>query len=328
MNDLNVNKKFGVTDAKDKKEVDGFIEGNNKIVAYLIKNLLLNREAKNVHTLEAMMKEEFETYEEFLDAIEYGMKEKLIKNWRTEGIWRSLVDGCISLSVKPIDLMGCEQLRGFNLEFTAPAMMNEIIMEIIETKLCADIRRVSEFNLYSEEERDEMLREHGMLADASIKWFDGINLEILRGYFQKEMKEVVRDEVILSFQMRSQENARKLITKLKKFKHLEEVVGKEPTKDGVCFTGIGEMIDLENDRNTVFCLLQELKSELEIFKSRCELDAMKMQTKDIIDEVCRGIKYFGKCEFTTERMERLSVVQYLVIIYACYGVFLVEKNKY
>ena len=128
--------------------------------------------------------------------------------------------------------------------------------------------------------------------------------------------------------MRSQENARKLITRLKKFKHLEEVVGKEPTKDGVCFTGIGEMIDLENDRNTVFCLLQELKSELEIFKSRCELDAMKMQTKDIIDEVCRGIKYFGKCEFTTGRVERLSVVQYLVIIYACYGFFLVEKNKY
>ena len=55
---------------------------------------------------------------------------------------------------------------------------------------------------------------------------------------------------------------------------------------------------------------------------------MKRQTKDIIYEVALGIKYFGRLEFTTGRVERMSVLQYLVIIYACYGVFLVEKNKY
>ena len=85
MQDMSVKKKFGITDAKDQKKVDGFLEGDNKIVAYLIKSLLLNREAKNVFTLEAMMKEDSETYKEFIDAIEHEMKEKLIKNWRTEG---------------------------------------------------------------------------------------------------------------------------------------------------------------------------------------------------------------------------------------------------
>ena len=44
---------------------------------------------------------------------------------------------------------------------------------------------------------------------------------------------------------------------------------KKPTKDGICFTGIGEMKDLEDDRDTVFRLLQELKGDLETFKSKC-----------------------------------------------------------
>ena len=140
MKDMIVKKKFGITDAKDREEVNGFHDGDSKIVAWLIKKLLLNCEAKNVFTLEAIMKEDPETYEEFIDAIEHEMKEKLIENWRTEGSWRSLVEGCVTLRVKPTDLMGYEQLRSFSLEFTAPAMMNEIIKEIIETKLCLGIR--------------------------------------------------------------------------------------------------------------------------------------------------------------------------------------------
>ena len=72
-----------------------------------------------------------------------------------------------------------------------------------------------------------MVLANGMLADASVKVFDGINLETLHRTFQREMKDIVKDKVELSFQMRREESARKLIVKLQKFRHLEEVLGKK-----------------------------------------------------------------------------------------------------
>ena len=73
-----------------------------------------------------------------------------------------------------------EVLRSFNLEFTAPRCFNEIIQEIIEKRLCTGSQRVSEFKVFSREEREKMILAHGMLADVSVKVFDGLNLETLR----------------------------------------------------------------------------------------------------------------------------------------------------
>ena len=83
---------------------------------------------------------------------------------------------------------------------------------------------------------------------------------------------------------------------------------------------------MEGDRNTVFHLLQELKDDLETFKAKCENKELKKNAKDVIYEVAVGIKYFSKLEFTTEKQKRLSTLQYLVIIFSCYGVFLVEEK--
>ena len=99
----------------------------------MIKKLLLSREAKNVNTLEAIMKENSEIYEEFIAAMEHEDKEKLIEKWRPEGVFRALVEACISIRVEAMDLIRFdssekdEVLRSFNLEFTAPRIFNEII---------------------------------------------------------------------------------------------------------------------------------------------------------------------------------------------------------
>ena len=96
------------------------------------------------------------------------------------------------------------------------------------------------------------------------------------------MKNVVREEVEASFQMRKKQNDRKLITKLQKFRYLEEKHCKKPNEDGVTFSGLDKVKDVEGDRNTVFHLLQELKDDLETFKAKCKNEGLKKNAKDVI----------------------------------------------
>ena len=72
----------------------------------------------------------------------------------------------------------------------------------MKKRLCVGSQRVSEFKLFSRKEREKMILANGMLADVSVKVFDGLNLETLRRTFQHEMKNVVREEVEASFQMK------------------------------------------------------------------------------------------------------------------------------
>ena len=168
MKDMDVRRKFNIIGSRDQKEIDGFCNGDRKTVAWIIKKLLLSREAKNPITLEAIMKEHLETYDEFVDAVEFEMKDKLMKKWRTEEIWKSLIEGCVTIRVQPTDVKGNksskdEVLRSFRVEFTAPQMMNAIIKEIIEKKLCQGSVRVGEFKLVNAEERAKMVISNGML---------------------------------------------------------------------------------------------------------------------------------------------------------------------
>ena len=57
MRDLMVRRKFEAIGVQDRKELEGFRNGEPKVVAWMFKKLLLSREAKNVNTLEGIMKE-------------------------------------------------------------------------------------------------------------------------------------------------------------------------------------------------------------------------------------------------------------------------------
>ena len=125
--------------------------------------------------------------------------------------------------------------------------------------------------------------------------------------------------------MRKVENARKLITKLQKFCYLEEKHGEKPNEDRITYSGLSKVKDVEGDRNTVRHLLEELKDDLETYKAKCEDKGLKKNARDVIFEVACGIKYFSKLEFSREKQKRLSTLQYPVIIFSCYGVFLIEE---
>ena len=191
MKDTDVKKKFNILDSKDKKEVDGFTSGDSKAVAWVIKKLLLNREVKNPNTLDALMREHLGTYDEFVEAFETEKKDKLMKKWQTQDIWRAFIEGCVTIRVQPTDVMGNKSTKdgllcSFRVEFTAPQILNAIIKEIIEKKLCEGSLRVKEFGLVNAEERAKMVILHGMLSDVSVKVLDGINLETLRKFVREK----------------------------------------------------------------------------------------------------------------------------------------------
>ena len=51
----------------------------------------------------------------------------------------------------------------------------------------------------------------------------------------------------------------------------------------------------------------------------------KEKVKNVIADVCSGIKYFSKIEFLGKKQKRMDPLKYLAIIFICYGVFLIEK---
>ena len=164
-----------------------------------------------------------------------------------------------------------------------------------------------------------------MIADESVKYFDGLNLESLRRTFEHEIKKVVKAEEEIPFQMRKTESARKLIVKLQKFRYLEEKLKEKPNSSGIIMSGLSKYKDVEGDRNTVKRLLEELKEDLESYKAKCFIMDIRRKLKNVIFDVCNGIKYFSKIEFLGRKQKRMDTLKYLAIIFICYGVFLIEK---
>ena len=79
------------------------------------------------------------------------------------------------------------------------------------------------------------------------------------------------------------------------------------------------------DRNTVKHLLDELKEDLESYKAKCFIMDIRRKLKNVIFDVCDGIKYFSKIEFLGRKQKKMDTLKYLAIIFICYGVFLIEK---
>ena len=211
------------------------------------------------------------------------------------------------------------------MEFTAPRSFNEIIRKIIEKKLCDGVSRVKNFKHFNLAQRKRLVASRGMIADESVEYFDGLNLESLRRTFQHEIKRVVKAEEEIPFQMRKTESARKLIVKLQKFRYLEEKLKEKPNSSGTIFSGLSKYRDVEGDRNTVKRLLEELKKDLETYKSKCFIMDIRRKLKDVIHDVCDGIEYFSKIEFLGRKQKKMDTLKYLTIIFICYGVFLIEK---
>ena len=105
MNDLNVRRKFNAINTKNPKEGTLFKEGDEKMCAFLFKKTLLSKEAKNVFTMEAIMKENPQEYENFLNAMERGVKQEIYEKWRQGGIFKVLTEACISLRVVRTEIM-------------------------------------------------------------------------------------------------------------------------------------------------------------------------------------------------------------------------------
>ena len=129
----------------------------------------------------------------------------------------------------------------------------------------------------------------------------------------------------IPFQMRNTGSARKLITKLQKFRFLDEKLKEKPNNKGVVYSGLDKCKDIEGDKKTVKLLLEELKKDLESTKSRCVNPDIKSKMKVVIDDVCSGIEYFSKIEHLGKKQRKLNTLRYLSMIFICYGVFLVEK---
>ena len=75
-----------------------------------------------------------------------------------------------------------------------------------------------------------MVARRGLIADESVDYLDGLNLDSLRRTFQQELRRVVKVEEEIPFQMRNTGSARKLITKLQKFRFLDEKLKEKPDK--------------------------------------------------------------------------------------------------
>ena len=61
--------------------------------------------------------------------------------------------------------------------------------------------------------------------------------------------------------------------------------------------GLSKYKDIEGDRDTVKRLLEELKEDLESYKAKCIDIELRRKLRNVIADVCGGIKYFSKIEF-------------------------------
>ena len=128
-------------------------------------------------------------------------------------------------------------------------------------------------------------------------------MESLRRTFEHEIKNVVKAEEEIPFQMRKTESARKLIVKLQKFRYLEEKLKEKPNSSGIIMSGLSKYKDTEGDRDTVKRLLEELKEDLESYKAKCIDIELRRKLRNVIADVCGGIKYFSKIEIFREKAE-------------------------
>ena len=86
-------------------------------------------------------------------------------------------------------------------------------------------------------ERKKLVVKRGLIADESVDYFDGLNLDILRRTFQQELRRVVKVEEEIPFQMRNTGSARKLITKIQKFRFLDEKLKEKPNNKRSVYSG-------------------------------------------------------------------------------------------
>ena len=105
MSDHNVRQKFNAVNTKNPKEVTLFREGDEKMCAFMFKKMLLSKEAKNIFTMEAIMKESPKEYEDFLNAMERGDKQEIYEKWEKGGIFKILTEACISLRIVRTEIM-------------------------------------------------------------------------------------------------------------------------------------------------------------------------------------------------------------------------------
>ena len=245
--------------------------------------------------------------------------------WKKEELWRAFIEGCITIRVQPSDVIGNVSTKdgyfcSFRVEFTAPQVVNPVIQEIITNKLCEGSVRFKEFKQLDAKERIRMVTEHGMVSDASVKIFDGINLDTLKKVCYKEMKNVIRDELETSFQMTSEESSRKLVLKLQRLRNMEGEFDR-----GSDESRLDAQKDLKDDKLDAWRLLQELKIDLETYRSACEGE-LKEHIIGVIHDVADAIEYFSKMEFGSGRIKRMNQLKYLRVIFVCYGVLLLEKK--
>ena len=215
--------------------------------------------------------------------------------------------------------------KSFLLEFTAPRFFNQVVRCIIEKNLLDGVSRVTNFKHVKFGERKKLVARRGLIADESVDYLDGLNLDSLRRTFQQELRRVVKVEEEIPFQMRNTGSARKLITKLQKFRFLDEKLKEKPNNKRVVYSGLHKCKDIEGDKKTVKLLLEELKKDLESTKSRCVNPDIKSKMKVVIDDVCSGIEYFSNIEHLGKKQRKLNTLKYLSMIFICYGIYLVEK---
>ena len=79
------------------------------------------------------------------------------------------------------------------------------------------------------------------------------------------MKNVIRDELETSFQMTSEESSRKLVLILQRLRNMEGEVDR-----GSDESRLDAQKDLKDDKLDAWRLLQELKIDLETYRSACE----------------------------------------------------------
>ena len=105
MRDHMVRRKFNAVNVKNRKEVTHFRDGDEKLCAWMFKKMLLSKEAKNIFTMEAIMKESPKEYEDFLKAMERGDKQEIYEKWKKGGIFKILTEACISLRIVRTEIM-------------------------------------------------------------------------------------------------------------------------------------------------------------------------------------------------------------------------------
>ena len=337
VNDVRVRRKFGAINTKNPKDGLKFREGDEITFAYLVKNFTLSKEFKNVFTFDAMMKQTPRKYKEFLDSLKKGDMKEIHSKWLEGGVFKHLVESCISLRIASTSTMEGEEpkevkdkkdenvLKSFLVEFTAPRIFNEVVRDIIEKKLLDGVSRAKNFRHIELVEKKNLVVDRGLIADESVEYYEGLNLDVLRRTFQQELRRVVKVEEEIGFEMRNTGSARKLITKLQKFRFLDEKLKEKPDKKRVVYSGLQKCKGIGEDKRTVKILLEELKRDLESTKSRCVDSDIKSKMEVVIGDVCAGIEYFANIEHSGMKQRKLNTLRYLSMIFICFGVFLVEK---